>query len=272
MSFIPIADRSTYLARLRAGLHDKLRVERYLPPQATRILDVGCADGALCLAMAPHRPETSFTGIDLEPTFIGRASAQAADLGLGNARFEAAYLRQLLARPERFDAIIFASVLHEFYQYGEGLSSIIKALADAHELLRPGGAIIVRDMIPAAYMTTATLRCPSIREAIARSPHAAALLDFERVWGPATTQRALMHLLLKYPWQDNWARELPEHYVPVTLEEYTQMFALLGLTVQTEETYCLPYWRERWARECGLSDDDIAVLRSTALLVAEKRR
>jgi 2-polyprenyl-3-methyl-5-hydroxy-6-metoxy-1,4-benzoquinol methylase len=254
------------------ALHDKLRVERYIPSDARTVLDVGCADGALTMAMAALRPHTAFLGVDLNESFITQAGAHVRALGLPPARlrFEAVYLRDLLSREMRFDAVIFASVLHEFYSYGEGISSVIKALADAHELLRPGGVIVIRDMVLGHYATAATLRCPEIRAAIARSAHAATLEAFEAYWGRAATQHALTHFLLKYRWTENWQRELPETYLGVSVEQYDQMFALLGMTMQTQETYLLDYWRECWRGDFALTDDDLAVLRSTTMLVAQR--
>ena len=66
-------------------------------------------------------------------------SGLAVAIGLsGLLVFEAAALRSIgLAGL----IVVFCSVLHEFYTYGEGISSVLKALADAHELLRPGGVI-----------------------------------------------------------------------------------------------------------------------------------
>jgi hypothetical protein len=49
-----------------------------------------------------------------------------------------------------------------------------------------------------------------------------------------------------------------------------QIFALLGMQVQTHELYLLPFLRDRWRADFGLDADELAVLRSTALLVAQK--
>lgn len=65
--------------------------------------------------------------------------AQEKGRSTKNVRFEKVYLRELLARPEKVDAVIFCSVLHEFFTYGEGISSVLKTVADAHELLKKDG-------------------------------------------------------------------------------------------------------------------------------------
>ena len=269
---VHLADSQGYLQRLAAGLHDKLRVERYLRAGARAVLDVGCADGALTIAMAARHPSTHFVGIDLDAGFIAQAQAHTRQAAIPNVEFRRVYLRQLLAEPVRFDYVVFASVLHEFWTYGEGISSVLKALADAHELLGPGGMTLVRDMVLEAYAGRATLRVAAMRAKALASPHADALAEFEAHWGPVETLGGLNHYLLKYQYRQNWARELVEHYVPVTSEEYMRIFRLLGMQIQTHELYLLPFLRERWQRDFGLDEDELALLRSTALLVAQKVR
>jgi 2-polyprenyl-3-methyl-5-hydroxy-6-metoxy-1,4-benzoquinol methylase len=266
----PLADSQGYIARMSAGLHDKLRVGRYLPPNARDVLDVGCADGALTLALAARHPQARWLGIDLDDGFIGQAEHHRVAADVPNAAFRTVYLRSLLGEERRFDVVIFASVLHEFWTYGQGISSVLKALADAHELLRPGGVVVIRDMVLDAYAAHATWRVDAMRAAILGSPFAPILASFEDYWGTVRTLHDLNHFLLKYPYQTNWKRELVEHYVPVTAEQYMQMFALLGMTVQTHDLSLLPYLRAKWQQELGLVDDDLALLRSTALFVAQK--
>lgn len=263
-------DREGYLQRLAAGLHDKLRVARYLPADASNVLDVGCADGALTIALAASHPTLHFLGIDLDEGFIAQAQEQARRAALPNVAFRRSYLRDLLAEPTRFDCVVFASVLHEFWTYGEGISSVLKALADAHELLNAGGTTIIRDMILEAYAGQATLHVASIRAKVQASAHAPVLAAFEIYWGAATNLATINHFLLKYRYQENWERELPEHYVPVTTEQYIQIFALLGMRVQLHALYLLPFLRDRWQADFDLNADELDLLRSTTLLVAQK--
>lgn len=263
-----LADWEVYLARLARPLQEKLRLAWYLPKDAASILDVGCADGTVTRALAELFPGARLLGIDLDETFIALARQQAA--GKGNVAFERVYLRELLARPERFDAVVFCSVLHEFFTYGEGTSSVLKALADAHELLHPGGVIVIRDMILHEYTKQATLHCQSMRDKLAAHCPEWVVRDFVRHFGPLQTVYTVNHLLLKYWYVENWERECAEHYVPVTLEEYQQLFRLLGMTLQHAETYLLPFLRQKWEADLGLSEAELAGLRSTTILVAQK--
>ena len=265
-----IADWRGYLERMAKPLQEKLRVARYVPPRGASVLDVGCADGTVTCALAGLFPQNAFLGIDLDERFVGLAGERAAREGLTNARFERVYLRELLARPERYDAVVFCSVLHEFYTYGEGISSVLKALADAHELLKPGGVVVIRDMILRAYTRRATLRCAALRAKVEAMCPAAVVEDFVGFFGPLETMYAINHLLLKYWYEANWLREGPEFYVPVTFEEYERIFDLLGMRLQMSEELTLPFLREKWRADFGLSDEELDGLRSTGILVAEK--
>jgi SAM-dependent methyltransferase len=263
-----LTDRQVYLERMARPLQEKLRIARYLPTDARAVLDVGCADGTVTRALATLFPGVQFLGIDLDSGFIAQAREAAG--GCGNVRFERVYLRELLARPERFDAVVFCSVLHEFFTYGEGISSVLKALADAHELLRPGGRIIIRDMILHEYTKGATLGCDRLRAGMAQALEPRVVAEFVRHFGPLDTLYTINHLLLKYWYRENWARECPEFYVPVTFEEYAQVFRLLGLRHHTQDSHLLPFLRQKWQADFGFSDEEMTELRSTGILVAAR--
>jgi SAM-dependent methyltransferase len=268
----PIADQEIYLQRMSKPLREKLRVARYLPAEAERILDVGCADGTVTLALAEMFPQRRFLGIDLDGGFVERARKAAADRKIANAAFERVYLRELLPRKERYDAVIFVSVLHEFFTYGEGVSSVLKALADAHELLRAGGEIVIRDMILEEYTKHTRFQTRAIAAKVAadRGMHRL-IADFVNQFGPLDSLYNLNHFLLKYMYEENWERESREHYVPVTFEQYQQLFGLLGMELQLRDSYLLPFLRDKWIADFGLTEDELSGLRSTGFLAARKR-
>jgi SAM-dependent methyltransferase len=265
-----LKDPKGYLERMSHSLREKLKVAEYIPESAREILDVGCADGVVTHALAPLFPKARIKGIDLNGDFVEAAKAGQDDSA---PTFEKVYLREMLARPERFDALLFTSVLHEFYSYGEGKSSVVKALADAYELLAPGGRIVVRDMMLSEQSKEKTSGAGAIADKIRAVPEMLPLVaDFERSHGPLDSLYTVNHFLLKYFYTDNWERECTEHYVPVTNQEYQALFGLLGAEVIHNETYCIPYLRQKWGRDFGLSDDELDSLVSTSILVAEKTK
>ena len=266
-----IPNESLYLKRMAGPLGDKIRVAKYIPKHAKSVLDIGCADGSVTLALAEIFPKVKFLGIDLNEHFLTRAAEQAKTKKLKNIRFEKIYLRDLLARSEKFDAVSFVSVLHEFFTYGEGISSVLKALADAHELLKSGGKIIVRDMILEEYAKRTEFGVENILKKIFRHKNFLKLKrDFEQKFGKIKNIYRLNHFLLKYMYKENWPREGKENYVPVTFEEYENIFKLLGMELQFKDSYLLPYLKTKWQKDFDLNDEEISPLKSTGLLVARK--
>jgi hypothetical protein len=160
--------------------------------------------------------------------------------------------------------------LHEFYSYGEGISSVLKALADAHELLKPEGRIIIRDMILHGYTKESDLNVSNLIDKISKTAHGNLMEEYEKEFGQIRAVQNINHFLLKYMYVENWEHELPENYVPVTFEQYEQIFSLLGMRVLFKRSYLIDYLRNKWKEDFNLSEEDINPLRSTGILVAEK--
>lgn len=264
-----IVNPEVYLSRMSKPLAEKLKIVNFIPHDSSQVLDVGCADGAVTIEMARMFPNTHFHGIDINPEFISVARDHGA--GLHNITFETVYLRNLLAREEKFDAITFCSVLHEFASYGEGLTSVVKALSDAHELLRKGGRIIIRDMIFSEYKRHTDFGMKSVLEKIhAKKELSHLVADFESHFGKLNDIYTINHFLLKYKYTDNWDREGHENYVPVTFDQYEEIFKLLGMKILYKDSSLLPYFEETWKTDFGFSNQEIQSFRSTGFFIAEK--
>lgn len=264
-----IVDREIYLQRMSKPLQEKLKIIKYIPDKTKTVLDVGCADGTITLAMADMFPDIDFLGIDLDGGFVDIANSKIE--GRKNVRFEKLYLRELLARTEKFDLIIFCSVLHEFFSYGEGVSSVVKAMADTHELLKKGGRIVIRDMIVYEYAEKSDLWVEKILEKIKNKKEVSKQrADFEVVYGPMKTIKDINHFLLKYSYVENWQRELNENYLPVNFETYDKIFTLLGMKVVFQRSSTIPFLKQKWSSDFGFSDDEMEGFRSTGFVVAEK--
>ena len=99
----------------------------------SRVLSLGCGIGDTELLLAPHVGEV--VGIDLSPAAIRQAREDAAQLGIGNARFE-----QGTAASGRFDTVIAIFFLHHLPD--AELAALPEQL---HGLLADGGSFYSLD-------------------------------------------------------------------------------------------------------------------------------
>jgi SAM-dependent methyltransferase len=77
------------------------------PKPGETILDVGCGNGALALALAPRvEPGGSVTGLDISSPMLAVARDRASDAGLANVTFEHADAQVAPLPAASFDAVV----------------------------------------------------------------------------------------------------------------------------------------------------------------------
>lgn len=264
-----IKNLDLYLERMSKPLQEKLTIARFIPENAKNILDVGCADGTVTAALAEIFPAKTFVGLDINSEFIALATGKHAKIK--NLSFENIYLRERLNNPEKFDVVIFCSVLHEFYSYGEGISTVVKALSDAREILAPSGTLIIRDMILYEYSATSDLWLEKLVAKVKSKSEILPLLNsFESIYGTINSVKKLNHFILKYLYGDNWEMESKENYVETSFEKYDQILKLLDMKIQYQRSSTIPFLKEKWKTDFGFSDEEINGFRSTGIIVAKK--
>lgn len=93
------------------------------------ILDVGCGEAAISLALAERGHNT--VGLDLSPTAIDLARREAARRGLTNATFEVADISSFTGYDGRFGTIVDSTLFHSIpVEAREGYQqSIVRAAA-----------------------------------------------------------------------------------------------------------------------------------------------
>jgi SAM-dependent methyltransferase len=125
----PHANATESLVRLRAAV---------APSATDRVLDVGCGPGLVARTLAPR--VRSFVGVDVTPAMIERARALAAGAGLSNAEFVVGDAVALSFEAASFDVVVTRLALHHMPDPGAVLSEVAR-------VLRPGGRLVVLDMI-----------------------------------------------------------------------------------------------------------------------------
>jgi len=118
-------------------LYDGLLIKGFLPQvkglperleDGVRVADIGCGSGHAINVMARQYPKSTFVGFDFDEGGIERGRAEAASMGLTNARFEVLDVTTLPAEP-KFDLITSFDSIHDQRDPATTLGRIAGALA-----------------------------------------------------------------------------------------------------------------------------------------------
>ena len=129
-----------------------------------KIVDEGCADGALLERVARDFPDSDLVGVDLSAEMLarGREAQRAGAFGGAFVFFKQQNLMSPVteAQASQADTIICNSTLHELWSYGEGDETVRAYLRGKGRQLRPGGRLVVRDVVgPDAKDAPVLLHC-----------------------------------------------------------------------------------------------------------------
>ncbi len=132
-----VAALEPFIIPLVPGLKEKLET-------GIDVLDVGCGAGWAMIELAKRYPNSRFTGYDFSEEGIGRANAEAAELGLTNLRFD---VRDAAAigETEAYDLITSFDAIHDQAKPAAMLAGISKAL-------RQDGVYLVQDIAGSSYL------------------------------------------------------------------------------------------------------------------------
>ena len=229
-----IADREIYLTRMQRSILDKMFfIDKVFEPFDC-ILDFGCANGGLIKALMRMCPDYRYAGYDIDKDMIA-----AAEQNVPGVQFCSEWDK--LGLPFEDTLINISSTLHEVYSYGTDAD--IKEFWD-----RVFGSgfryITIRDM-----MFSESLERPADKrmlDAVRKSYYTRQLADFENVWGSITTQKQLVHFLLKYKYTQNWEREVREDYFPISSESLISAIPY-NYSITFCERFTLPFtaWQLR---------------------------
>jgi SAM-dependent methyltransferase len=157
--------------RLRLKAADR-ELSAFAAGRPLRLLDAGCGDGLLSLALAKRHPDWTVVGIDLREDMLAGARARATARSLDNVTFQTADLLRPLP-VSGFDAVAALECLSE-------IPDDAAALKGMRESLRPQGLLVAqvpdRDWKPLLPGSATTWR-EQVRQGYTRDQLTALLAD-----------------------------------------------------------------------------------------------
>lgn len=121
------------------ALRDRI-LEEAAPRSDERALDLGAGTGLLTRALAPR--VASVAALDISEAMLERLDAKAAADGIPNIEVVAGDMRSLPFADEEFDLVVSNYAFHHLDDEAKEL-----ALAETRRVLRPGGRLVVVDMM-----------------------------------------------------------------------------------------------------------------------------
>jgi hypothetical protein len=113
-----------------------------------KIVDEGCADGALLVPIARDFPDSDLIGIEITGEFVAqcRERQRRGDFGGTYTHFHQRNLMEDIFEPASIDTTICNSTVHELWSYGDKEDTLRQYLQRKFKQTRRGGRIIVRDV------------------------------------------------------------------------------------------------------------------------------
>lgn len=235
-----------------------------------KIVDEGCADGALMERMVKDDPDSDYIGVDLSAEMLarGRESQRAGAFGGAFVFFKQQNLMTPVsdAQTSSVDTIICNSTLHELWSYGERAKTVRAYLRAKFRQLRAGGRLVIRDVVgPDEGEKVVRLRClnDETRELFGRFARDfmgnGFACDYETVGGDIRfSLRTAMEFVAKHAYTDNWQSEMHEEFCFWDFGQWTDEMRAAGFVVLPGSQASVSEWRvtHHFAPHVQLFNDD----------------
>lgn len=236
-----------------------------------KIVDEGCADGALIERMVKDDPDSDFIGVDLSAEMLARAAESKRTGAFGGAFvfFKQQNLMTVIsdAQVSSVDTILCNSTLHELWSYGARETTVREYLRNKFRQLRPGGRLVIRDVVgPDDGEKIVRLRCLNgeTRElfgCFARDfPANGFACDYDELddGDIKITLRTAMEFVAKMTYTDNWASEMHEKFCFWDFRQWADEMRAAGFVVLPGSAASVNTWRveHHFAPHVQLLSDD----------------
>ena len=240
-----------------------------------KILDVGCGSGILMNAIQFVNPEAKIVGIDINQAAVDTCLEQGLDVR--NAK-----LSDIVSTGEKFDCVIFSSVLHEFSSYDETNPftsvSIDEAIKEASMVTEKGGLIVIRDGVRVEKENQNKLV-----ELVFKNPEDAKWVerfkndfpDYQDPMGACTrttlTYENAKEFLYTYTWgEKSWNREVVERFGILTIKDWEDAVRSHGYDIKNLMTSAEEYIKYL-SPKIEITEEISRLLeKTTMLLIAER--
>ena len=114
-----------------------------------KIVDEGCADGALLALIARDFPDSDLIGIEITGEFMARCRERqrAGEFGGTYVHFHQRNITHPIFEDNSIDTTLCNSTVHELWSYGEGAATVHDYFAKKYAQTRRGGRLIIRDVV-----------------------------------------------------------------------------------------------------------------------------
>lgn len=114
-----------------------------------KIVDEGCADGALIVELARDFPDSDIIGIEITSEFMARCleRQRAGEFEGTFVHFHQRNLLNPIFDDNSIDSTICNSTTHEIWSYGKQVESLSGYIEKKFNQLRPKGRLIIRDVV-----------------------------------------------------------------------------------------------------------------------------
>lgn len=236
-----------------------------------RIVDEGCADGALLVRVAQDHPDSDLIGIEITGELLSRCHERhrAGEYGGTFVHFHQRNITTPIFQSATINTTICNSTLHELWSYNDQAATVRKYLHQKFLQTAPGGRLLIRDVVGPANLDAQVWLWLDHDDGepykAARSQEVAKLSTFARFLRFAqdflpqrhdstphhasnsvvpfearthkgrqyivTTMRHAVEYISKKDYTENWASEMHEEFAFWNMDDWQRELAAVGFVV-----------------------------------------